>query len=105
MQRRAEALIKDISQRLHEKMTKYNWVGFYLVDSVDSGFLVVGPASAVLLLPLDSTESPPDATPRISTDVNAKPPASRSPTVPAELLRSCDEPKLTSFACAVSSPF
>jgi hypothetical protein len=92
MQRRAEALIKDISQRLHEKMTKYNWVGFYLVDSVDSGFLVVGPASA-------------DATPRISTDVNAKPPASRSPTVPAEPLRSCDEPKLTSFACAVSSPF
>jgi L-methionine (R)-S-oxide reductase len=24
-------------------MTKYNWVGFYLVDPVNSGFLVVGP--------------------------------------------------------------
>jgi putative methionine-R-sulfoxide reductase with GAF domain len=65
MQRRAEALIKDISQRMHDKMTKYNWVGFYLVDPVDSGFLVVGPASAVLHLTLNSTESPPDATPRI----------------------------------------
>ena len=35
--------MERISQRLHEKMTKYNWVGFYLVDPVDSGFLVVGP--------------------------------------------------------------
>jgi L-methionine (R)-S-oxide reductase len=38
-----KALMERISQRLHEKMTKYNWVGFYLVDPVDSGFLVVGP--------------------------------------------------------------
>jgi L-methionine (R)-S-oxide reductase len=38
-----QALMERISQRLHEKMTKYNWVGFYLVDPVDSGFLVVGP--------------------------------------------------------------
>ncbi len=37
------ALMERIAQRLHEKMTKYNWVGFYLVDPVDSGFLVVGP--------------------------------------------------------------
>ena len=40
---RTEFLMERISQRLHEKMTKYNWVGFYLVDSVDSEFLVVGP--------------------------------------------------------------
>ena len=38
-----KALMERISQRLHEKMTKYNWVGFYLVDPVDPGFLVVGP--------------------------------------------------------------
>jgi L-methionine (R)-S-oxide reductase len=36
-------LMERISQRLHEKMTKYNWVGFYLVDPMDSGFLMVGP--------------------------------------------------------------
>jgi L-methionine (R)-S-oxide reductase len=39
----SNALMERISQRLHEKMTKYNWVGFYLVDPADSGFLVVGP--------------------------------------------------------------
>jgi L-methionine (R)-S-oxide reductase len=38
-----KALMEHISQRLHGKMTKYNWVGFYLVDPVDSEFLVVGP--------------------------------------------------------------
>lgn len=31
------------ARRLHEKMTRYNWVGFYLVDPGDPGFLVVGP--------------------------------------------------------------
>jgi L-methionine (R)-S-oxide reductase len=38
-----KVLMEHISQRLHEKMTKYNWVGFYLVDPVDPGFLLVGP--------------------------------------------------------------
>ncbi len=38
-----ESLMDQISRRMHEKMTRYNWVGFYLVDPVDSGFLVVGP--------------------------------------------------------------
>jgi len=28
---------------LHEKMTRYNWTGFYLVDPADANFLVVGP--------------------------------------------------------------
>ena len=32
-----------IAKRLHEKMTRYNWVGFYLVDPADSGYLIVGP--------------------------------------------------------------
>jgi L-methionine (R)-S-oxide reductase len=38
-----ESLMERISQRLHEKMTRYNWVGFYLVDPADSGVLLVGP--------------------------------------------------------------
>jgi GAF domain-containing protein len=37
------ALMEHLSQRLHEKMTRYNWVGFYLVDPADSGILLVGP--------------------------------------------------------------
>jgi GAF domain-containing protein len=39
----AQAVMERISQRLHEKMTRYNWVGFYLVDPADPGFLQVGP--------------------------------------------------------------
>jgi L-methionine (R)-S-oxide reductase len=31
-----------ICQRLHEKMTRYNWVGFYMVDPADSDILLVG---------------------------------------------------------------
>ncbi len=32
-----------MAKRLHETMTRYNWVGFYLVDPADSAFLIVGP--------------------------------------------------------------
>ena len=32
-----------VATRLHEKQTRYNWVGFYLVDPADSNYLVVGP--------------------------------------------------------------
>ena len=39
----AEALMQRISQRLHESMTRYNWVGFYLVDPADPNRLVIGP--------------------------------------------------------------
>lgn len=39
----ATSLMERISQRLHEKMTRYNWVGFYLVDAEDPNILVVGP--------------------------------------------------------------
>jgi L-methionine (R)-S-oxide reductase len=38
-----EALMKRIADRLHEKMTRYNWAGFYLVDPADAGYLIVGP--------------------------------------------------------------
>ena len=38
-----EPLMEYIAQRLHEKMTRYNWVGFYLVDPADPGYLIVGP--------------------------------------------------------------
>jgi L-methionine (R)-S-oxide reductase len=37
------ALMERIAQRLHEKMTRYNWAGFYLVDPADPGYLIVGP--------------------------------------------------------------
>ncbi len=39
----AESLMDSMARRLHEKMTRYNWVGFYLVDPADAGFLIVGP--------------------------------------------------------------
>jgi GAF domain-containing protein len=37
-----KSLMERISQRLHESMTRYNWVGFYLVDPAHSDVLVVG---------------------------------------------------------------
>jgi L-methionine (R)-S-oxide reductase len=39
----AKAVMERIAQRLHEKMTRYNWVGFYLLDPADPGTLLVGP--------------------------------------------------------------
>ncbi|MGB8760382.1 MAG: GAF domain-containing protein, partial [Candidatus Sulfotelmatobacter sp.] len=39
----AKSVMEHIAQRLHEKMTRYNWVGFYLVDPADDGVLLVGP--------------------------------------------------------------
>jgi len=38
-----QALMERIAKRLHEKMARYNWAGFYLVDPADANFLVVGP--------------------------------------------------------------
>jgi putative methionine-R-sulfoxide reductase with GAF domain len=37
--------MEHIAKTLHEKMTRYNWVGFYLIDPTDSSYLVVGPYS------------------------------------------------------------
>jgi L-methionine (R)-S-oxide reductase len=39
----AKAVMERIAQRLHESMTRYNWVGFYVVDPVDPGILLIGP--------------------------------------------------------------
>jgi len=39
----ATAIMDMIAHRLHAKMTRYNWTGFYLVDPVDAGYLIVGP--------------------------------------------------------------
>jgi L-methionine (R)-S-oxide reductase len=38
-----KSVMERIAQRLHERMTRYNWVGFYLVDPADPNILVVGP--------------------------------------------------------------
>jgi L-methionine (R)-S-oxide reductase len=39
----AKSVMEHISQRLHEKLTRYNWVGFYLLDPAEPGVLLVGP--------------------------------------------------------------
>lgn len=39
----ADTLMRQMAQRLHETMSRYNWVGFYLVDPTDPGILLVGP--------------------------------------------------------------
>jgi L-methionine (R)-S-oxide reductase len=38
-----QALMERIAKRLHEKMTRYNWAGFYVIDQKDPKFLIVGP--------------------------------------------------------------
>jgi L-methionine (R)-S-oxide reductase len=40
---KAKAVMEQIAKRLHENMARYNWVGFYLVDPADAGYLIVGP--------------------------------------------------------------
>jgi GAF domain-containing protein len=39
---KADDIMARIAQRLHEKMTRYNWVGFYMVDPADASILLVG---------------------------------------------------------------
>jgi GAF domain-containing protein len=39
----AHSLMEQVAKRLHQKMTRYNWTGFYLVDPADSNYLIVGP--------------------------------------------------------------
>jgi len=52
------ALMEFMTQRLHEKKARYNWVGFYLVDPADPDMLVVGPYvgsfSPNVRIPLDT---------------------------------------------------
>jgi L-methionine (R)-S-oxide reductase len=39
----AQSVMGRIAKGLHEKVTRYNWAGFYLVDPTDDGYLIVGP--------------------------------------------------------------
>ncbi len=41
--RTVDALMEEIVQRLHATMTRYNWVGFYLMDKTSGAALVLGP--------------------------------------------------------------
>ncbi|HKW57930.1 MAG TPA: GAF domain-containing protein [Candidatus Acidoferrum sp.] len=41
--RSVHALMEHMALHLHEKMTRYNWTGFYLVDPADASYLIVGP--------------------------------------------------------------
>jgi L-methionine (R)-S-oxide reductase len=35
--------MERIAKRVHEKMPRYNWAGFYLIDPIDPNFLIIGP--------------------------------------------------------------
>ena len=37
--------MEHMAMHLHEKMARYNWTGFYLVDPADPAYLIVGPFS------------------------------------------------------------
>ncbi len=39
----ADLLMDGMAKRLHENMTRYNWVGFYLVDEANPDILLIGP--------------------------------------------------------------
>src|SRR5216684_3655235 len=39
----ADSLMNSIVSLLHEKLTRYNWVGFYMIDPKDPNMLVLGP--------------------------------------------------------------
>jgi len=44
---RAEVVMQHISDRLHNELVRYNWVGFYLADPADPNYLLLGPHSGV----------------------------------------------------------
>lgn len=53
----AKALMQKVSDRLHEAMARYNWVGFYLMEAPALNALVLGPYAGsfmpTLRIPLD----------------------------------------------------
>jgi L-methionine (R)-S-oxide reductase len=55
--RGVKPLMQLISDRLHEAMTRYNWVGFYLMEAPANQALVLGPYAGsfmpTLRIPLD----------------------------------------------------
>jgi L-methionine (R)-S-oxide reductase len=50
-------LMQQISDKLHEEMTRYNWVGFYFLEAPAFDALVLGPCAGsfvpTLRIPLD----------------------------------------------------
>ena len=52
-----KSLMQRISERLHEEKTRYNWVGFYFMESPNRDALVLGPCAGsfapTLRIPLD----------------------------------------------------
>jgi L-methionine (R)-S-oxide reductase len=54
---KSPVLMQHVAERLHEATTRYNWVGFYLMESPAFGALVLGPYSGsftpTLRIPLD----------------------------------------------------
>ena len=52
-----KSLMQHVSQRLHEEMTRYNWVGFYFMEVPTFDTLVLGPYVGsfmpTLRIPLD----------------------------------------------------
>jgi putative methionine-R-sulfoxide reductase with GAF domain len=44
---RADEVMQHISDRLHNELVRYNWVGFYLADPADPHYLLLGPHSGV----------------------------------------------------------
>ena len=53
----SKSLMQHCAQRLHEAMARYNWVGFYLMETPDFKALVLGPYVGsfmpTLRIPLD----------------------------------------------------
>jgi GAF domain-containing protein len=53
----AKSLMQHVSERLHEGMTRYNWVGFYLMEVPAFDALALGPYAGsfmpTLRIPLD----------------------------------------------------
>ena len=39
----SQDLMERICKKLNERMLKYNWVGFYMIDDHDKELLVLGP--------------------------------------------------------------
>ena len=52
-----KSLMQQLAQRLHEEMTRYNWVGFYLMETPAFDALALGPYVGsfmpTLRIPLD----------------------------------------------------
>ena len=54
----AESVMKRMAQRLHETMTRYNWVGFYLVDPADTGLCGAAAMSGQTVVVDDVSKDP-----------------------------------------------